>query len=83
MPDARYTAVDSSSFQPSRIGFGSIFGAPLPAGRISKYTCGARFASVFPTLASTVPATTLEPAFSGRSLAFFVFSPTVPAKKLS
>ena len=29
-------AVASSSFQPSRIGFGSIFGAPLPAGRIEK-----------------------------------------------
>jgi hypothetical protein len=33
-PCARYSAVDSSSFQPSRIGLGSIRGAPLPAGRI-------------------------------------------------
>src|SRR5437764_572717 len=31
-PDARYTAVASSSFQPSRIGLGSMYGAFLPAG---------------------------------------------------
>ena len=36
-------AVASSSFQPSRIGFGSIRGAPLPAGRIEKSRCAARF----------------------------------------
>ena len=34
-------AVVSSSFQPSRIGFGSILGAPRPAGWISKWRCGA------------------------------------------
>src|SRR5215218_3351177 len=34
-------AVDSSNFQPSRIGFGSILGAPRPAGRISKRRRGA------------------------------------------
>ena len=32
-------AVDSSSFQPSRIGVGSIDGAPRPAGRISNSMC--------------------------------------------
>src|SRR4028119_1602386 len=38
-------AVDSRSFQPSRIGLGSMRGAPRPAGRISKSTWGASSAS--------------------------------------
>ena len=33
-PAARYTAVASSSFQPSRMGLGSTNGEPLPAGLI-------------------------------------------------
>ena len=40
-PLARKTEVFSSCTQPSRIGFGSISGAPAPAGRIWKSMCGA------------------------------------------
>ena len=38
-PAARYTAVASSSFQPSRIGLGSMYGAFLPAGRTMNCRC--------------------------------------------
>jgi hypothetical protein len=58
-------AVDSSSFQPSRIGFGSIRGAPRPAGRISNMTCGAVFFDTRPMRPSTVPDVTRAPRLSG------------------
>src|SRR5437588_123797 len=54
-------AVDSRSFQPSRIGFGSICGAPLPAGRIWKFRCGPLARSGLPTRPRSVPATTRAP----------------------
>ena len=60
-------AVASSSFQPSRIGFGSIVGAPRPAGRIEKSRCAALSASGAPTRPSTVPPSTRAPTFSTRS----------------
>src|SRR4051794_36086755 len=56
-------AVASSSFQPSRIGFGSIIGAPLPAGRTWKYMCDALLAVGAPMRPSTVPPTMCEPFF--------------------
>ena len=58
-------AVASSSFQPSRIGLGSIRGAPRPAGRIEKLRCGASFepgpSSTLPIRPRTVPPMTFDP----------------------
>ena len=54
-------AVASSSFQPSRIGFGSISGAPRPAGRIEKSRRAAPPESGRPTRPSTVPPITCAP----------------------
>ena len=59
-------AVASSSFQPSRMGFGSIVGAPRPAGRIEKSRCAALPSSGTPTRPSTVPPSTRAPTFSVR-----------------
>ena len=69
----------SSSFQPSRIGFGSIFGAPRPAGRIAKWTRGAT-SSTLPILPSTVPAITCEPSFSCRMSIALESNRTTPEK---
>ena len=68
-------AVASSSFQPSRIGFGSIRGAPRPAGRIEKSTCGARFSTVRPTRPMIVPPITRAPLRRRRSVTFLGSSP--------
>ena len=57
----------SSSFQPSRIGFGSIVGAPWPVGRIAKLRCGG-WAPGWPTRPITVPPVTFEPTLSGFSV---------------
>src|SRR4051812_27401495 len=56
-------AVASSSFQPSRIGFGSIIGAPLPAGRVWKEMWDALVELGEPIRPSTVPPTTCQPFF--------------------
>ena len=52
-PLALNSELFSSATQPSRIGFGSIIGAPTPAGRIWKSTCGWLFAL---TVACAAPA---------------------------
>src|SRR5437763_1112362 len=64
--------VEASSFQPSRIGFGSIFGAPLPAGWISKWTCGACLPVAPPTRPRIVPPITFYPGLSGRRRAWLL-----------
>src|SRR4051794_6106809 len=73
-------AVDSSSFQPSRIGFGSTRGAPLPAGRISKRTCVAG-SSVLPMRPRIVPGMTLEPTFSSGNSTAPRWGPEISVKK--
>src|SRR3954453_18720249 len=73
-------AVDSSSFQPSRIGFGSTRGAPLPAGRISKSTCVA-VSSVLPMRPRIVPAMTFEPTFRSCSSTSSRWRPQISVKK--
>src|SRR5918992_1004688 len=62
-------AVASRSFHPSRIGFGSIRGAPRPAGRIEKSTCAAMPGTVRPIRPMIVPPITREPTLRRRSAA--------------
>src|SRR5437588_5716300 len=62
---ARYSAVAWSRRHPSRIGLGSIRGAPRPAGRISNSTCGAIVLfDPGPIRPRIVPAITLDPTLS-------------------
>ena len=68
-------AVASSSFQPSRMGFGSIFGAPLPAGRMEKTRRAEPASPVWPTRPSTVPPMTRAPSRRRLSRTFEGSSP--------
>ncbi len=61
-------AVASRSFQPSRIGFGSILGAPRPAGRIEKSTWAAMSGTDRPMRPMIVPPITREPTLRRRSV---------------
>src|ERR1700740_2256908 len=69
--------VFSSATQPSRIGLGSISGAPAPGGRIWKSTCASAPPVELPRRPSTVPAITRTPACSGCRYTSFG-----PARKL-
>ncbi len=63
-------AVASSSFQPSSSGFGSIFGAPFPAGRIEKVSRAAPPTAGRPTRPMTVPPITRAPSRRRRRRTF-------------
>src|SRR5206468_13058084 len=65
----------AGSFQPSRIGLGSMRGAPRPAGRISNSRWGAS-AVVLPMWPIVVPPRTLAPLTSFLATKSFGFRPS-------
>jgi hypothetical protein len=68
-------AVASRSFQPSRIGLGSIRGAPRPAGRIENESRAAPPEAGRPTRPRTVPPITRAPSRRRRRRTFEGSSP--------